>query len=166
MIEDQYKKHSRRTALAAYQEFKIHKSDEDLMKKVIPEEESTQLTLSTQSPTDRYQPQLQSEVLETMESIQNRIKLQTMCNDEKRRSLKCRVLNLFFKKPSTSTRRLASKKNSEDVQIKKPSRKKTSNKRLTIKSSKSKSLKDLKFFETQHSARSLKHKSVKLSSID
>lgn len=165
MIEDQYKKHSRRTALAAYQEFKIHKSDEDLIKKVVSEEESTQLTLSTQSPTDRYQPQLQSEVLETMESIQNRIKLQIMCNDEKRRSLKCRVLNLFFKKPSTSTRRLGSKKNSEDVQIKKPSKKKSS-KRLTIKSSKSKSLKDLKFFETQHSTRSLKHKSVKLSSID
>ncbi len=160
MMDDHFKKHSRRTAFSAYQDFKIHKSDEVLLRNATLESESTQFSPVPQSPTDRNDPILEAKLFETMESIRNRLKLQKMCNDEKRRSLKSKVLSLFFKKPSTS--RINQKKSSED-QGKKFKKK---IKRLTIKS-KSKSLKDLKFFECQPSThRSLKQKSLKLSSID
>jgi hypothetical protein len=160
MNEDRFKKHSRRTALAAYQDFKIHKTDEILLHGTTLDTESTQLSPIPQSPTDRRDPSLEFKLLETMESISNRLKLQKMCNAEKTRSLKSSLLSLFFHQPSTS--RVRAKKSSLDD----PKKKSKKMKRPVIKL-KSKSVKDLKFFESQATThRSSKPKPLKQVSIN
>lgn len=162
MNEIQFQKHSRRTALAVYSDFKIHKSDEDLLKRMSTEEDSTLITRSTQSPSVCQTQQIFSDL---MESIMNRFKLMNICKEEKKRVLKTKILSLLF---NESKDRLPRKKSKAKIIIdefspKKKTTKKKIKKDLKIRSTKtSKDLKILDFpFLTQ---RSVKNKSMKFSS--
>ena len=163
MNDIQYQRHSRSRALVAQTDFRLHKKDEELIRK-LSEEESTQVTRSNQSPTD---PQCQQIFAELMESIQNRFKLMKICKEEKARALKSKVLSLYIKSCSEKLQKRPSKEKilNEEISMKKKVKKKKSVKKVATRSSKaSKDLKASDFRIKSH--RSAKSKSIKLSSID
>lgn len=163
MNDINYQKHSRSRALAVHTDFKLHKKDEELIRK-LSEEDSTQVTRSNQSPTD---PQCHQVFTEIMESIENRFKLMKICKEDKIRAIKSKVLSLFMKSSREEIGKRPSKEKivNEEISMKKKVKKKKSVKKLVLRSSKtSKDLKVLDFPLKSH--RSAKSKSIKLSSID
>lgn len=162
MNEIQFQSHTRRRALAAYSDFKLHKKDEEFLKRMSTEEDSTLITRSTQSPSANQPQQIFSDI---MESITNRFKLMNICKEEKKRVLKTKILSLLFNEPKDKLSRKKSKAKIliEESSVKKTTKKKKIKKDLRIRSTKTS--KDLKIHDFPlFTQRSVKNKSMKVSS--
>lgn len=93
MIKEDYRKHSRTTAISALKELKIHIADKEKILKLYTEE-STEVSPLPLTPTD---PVIIAELSQVIENIKNQHKLQMISKGKNSQNFRQLILSSFFK---------------------------------------------------------------------